>query len=98
MALEFSADTPKGVDPKTLEVSHFGKDTKTGDYIECRITHQALMECFGADGTKPAKLLHAFEKNRQRIEEAAQRKYDLGKFQQKSDRILLRLRPQDFSF
>ncbi len=93
--LEFPAP-PSGVDPATIEVRLFGRDTKTDEYVECRVGHKALMDHCGASGTKDAELLRAFAESRQKIESAAMRKYSAGKFERKPDRILVRLQSEDF--
>ena len=95
MALNFYADPPRIV-LDTLEVPFFGQDGE--EYVECRVSHSALMACFDAKGIAGDKLFPVFEKNRERIEEAARRKYDAGNFERKDDRILLQLGLEDFRF
>ena len=60
MTLAFP-DPPPGVDPTTIEVRLFGRDTETSDYVECRVTHKALIERCGARGQTDDELLRARE-------------------------------------
>ncbi len=94
MTLTFEQE-PSGVDPSSLEVRLFGKDTKTGDYVECRVTHKTLMDRCGATGQKPDELLRAFKDHRAKIEDAARRKYGTGQIERLSDRIVVRVGASD---
>ncbi len=88
-------DPPTGVDPGRIEVMLFGRDTETGDDVECRVTAKALMKSCGARGQTDEELLRAFDEYRPKIEEAAQRKHEAGKIKQEFDRIVIRLDQED---
>ncbi len=94
MTLAFP-DPPRGVDPTTIEVRLFGRDTETRDYVECRVTHKALMEHCGACGETDQELLRAFEEHRTQIEDACRRKYAAGRVEDLEDRIVVRLGSAD---
>ena len=78
MTLEFFSDTPRGVEARTICLPLQGQDTNTGRYVECRVTHNALMEHCGARGQTDLELMRAFNQHREKIEEVARRKYNDG--------------------
>jgi len=94
MPLRFPAP-PTGVNPTTIEVMLFGCDTETGEDVECRVTHKALMDRCGARGQTDSELLRAFGEHRAKIEDAARRKYAAGKITRESDRTVVRLGHED---
>ena len=94
MPLRFPAP-PRGVNSTTIEVMLFGRDTETGEDVECRVTHKALMDRCGARGQTDSELLRAFGEHRAKIEDAARRKYAAGKITRKPDRIVVRLGHED---
>ena len=94
MTLAFP-DSPPGVDPTTIEVRHFGRDTETGDDVECRVTHKALMDRCGARGQTDDELRRAFNEHSAEIEDACRRKFAAGQVEHAPDRIIVRLAGAD---
>lgn len=94
MTLAFP-DPPRGVDPTTIEVRLFGRDTETSDYVECRVSHKALIERCGARGQTDDELLRAFNEHRAEIEDACRRKFAAGQVEHAPDRIIVRLAGAD---
>lgn len=94
MTLAFP-DPASGVDPTMIEVRLFGRDTESSDYVECRVTHKALIERCGARGQTDDELLRAFNEHRAEIEDACRRKYAAGQVEHAPDRIVVRLRSAD---
>ncbi len=94
MPLKFPAP-PRGVNSTTIEVMLFGRDSETGEEVECRVTHKALMDRCGARGQTDSELLRAFGEHRAKIEDAARRKYAAGNITRESDRTVVRLGHED---
>jgi len=94
MSLTFPAP-PTGVDPTTIQVVLFGRDAERGEDVECRISHNALMDRCGACGQTDSELLRAFNEHREMIEKAANHKYAAGQVEHLDDRIVVYLESTD---
>ena len=94
MTLEFP-DQRIRVDSTTIEVRIFGRDAETDDYVECRVTHRALIDRCGACGQTDPELRRAFKDHRTQIEDVCRRKYAAGKVEVLEDRIVVRLGSAD---
>ena len=68
-----------------------GRDTKTKDDVEIRVAQPALRQRCGAKGLTNRALLDAFEKHRETIVKAVDRKYAAGRTERLDDRIVVRL-------
>ncbi len=91
MPLVFFPETPKGVCSSTTDLPMQGKDTETGEYVECRVTAKALVDRCGARGPTDEELLRSFKEHRARIEDTRRRKYAADKVEREPDRIVVRL-------
>ena len=78
MALVFHGD-PSVIDEPLVAVRLQGRDEAADCYVECRVAYKTLMDCYGAMGSAPRKMLPAFEDHREQIEIAAIRKYEAGR-------------------
>ncbi len=76
------------VKDKPIAVWLHGRDSDTGANVDCRVGAKFL-NTRGAEGIANQKLLDAFEQNRQEIEATAQRKYEIGHFEQEPDRLVV---------
>ena len=84
-------ETPARVDQDRLEVL-LKCEADNGDYVECRVTAIALIDCCGAKkALNNEEQLRAFEQHREKIVAAWQRKYSARKVERLSDRIVVRL-------
>jgi hypothetical protein len=72
-----------------LDVWLQGRDTDTGDNVDCRVNYLVLTQHFGAGGVTNQELLRAFNEHRAKIENIAQRKYAAGNVERLSDRIVV---------
>ncbi len=66
---------PPFVKEPPLAVWLQGRDTDTGDTVDCRVIATVLTQHCGAGGLGNQELLRAFNEHRARIENTAQRKY-----------------------
>ena len=66
-----------------------GRDEAVDCYVDCRVTHKALIDCCGARGIANDELLRAFEAHRERIETVAKRKYEDGRVEGLPDRVVV---------
>ncbi len=73
-----------------------GVDTDTGGNVDCRVIATALTRHCGAGGLTNQELLRAFNENRARIENTAQRKYAADRVERLKDRIVVWLDRGDF--
>ena len=72
-----------------------GRDEAADCYVDCRVTHKALRECCGAKGIAGGELLRAFDVHRERIEKAANRKYEAEHIERLPDRVVVWLEVAD---
>ncbi len=72
-----------------------GRDEAANCYVDCRVPYKVLKDCCGARGIANNELLRAFEAHRERIEKAAKRKYEAGRVEYLSDRVVVWLEVAD---
>ena len=87
---------PPFVKESPLAVWLQGRDTDTGDNVDCCVISTALTRHCGARGLTNQELLRAFNEHRARIENTAQRKYAAGQVERLQDRIVVWLDRGDF--
>ena len=94
MTLVFDAAPFVKHEPLTVWLQ--GRDEAANCYVECRVTQQALrVHCGAVGGITDKELLRAFEVCRERIEKAANRKYEAGRVEHLPDRTVVWLKVAD---
>ncbi len=83
-------ESPKGF----LAVWLQGQDSSTD--VDCRVIATALTQRCGADGLTNPELLRTFNEHRQEIEAIAIRKYAKQHTEQRTDRVIVWIGPDDF--